>query len=113
MRHRCVTLQALVGPGHMIILVDELLQQPFQMTVPEEILGLQAKGHRFAQLLEDPIQARMSGHGKAYDLTSTVIEDEEDIQRGEVKRGDREEIDGPGYVHVIAYKGGIVKCCGW
>jgi len=70
--------------------------------VPEEILGLQAKGHRFMELLEDPIHIWMSGHGEVYDLTSIVIEDKEDIQRGEVERRDREEIDGPGYVHVIA-----------
>ena len=157
-RNRRVTLQALVRPGHMIILFDELLQEPFQMTlaqhdhivkdlspqgadeslherilprasvggtnlgdaaavqehsyavaieaviVPEEILGLQAKGHRFTQLLNHPIHVRMSCHGKVYDLTSAVVEDEEDIQRGKVESRDGEEIDGPGYVHVITQK---------
>jgi hypothetical protein len=72
--------------------------------VPEEILGLQAKGHRFTQLLDHPIQVRMSGHGKVYDLASAVVEDEEHVQRGKAERGDRKEIDGPGYVHVITQK---------
>jgi hypothetical protein len=63
--------------------------------VPEEILGLQAKGHRFTQLLDDPIHVRMPCDRKAYDFTSTVIENKENIQRGEVDSRDREEIDGP------------------
>jgi hypothetical protein len=33
-----------------------------------------------------------------------VVEDEEDVQRGKLERRDREEIDGPGYVHVITQK---------
>ena len=35
MRHRRVTLQALVGPGHVIILFDERMQEPFQMTLAQ------------------------------------------------------------------------------
>ena len=53
--------------------------------VPEEILGLQAKGHRFTQLLDHPIHVRMSCDRKAYDFTSTVIKHKENIQRGEVE----------------------------
>ena len=63
--------------------------------VPEKILGLQAKGHRFTQLLDDPIHVRMSCDREVHDLTSTVIKHKENIQRGEVKGRDREEIDGP------------------
>ncbi len=63
--------------------------------VPEEILGLQAKGHRFTQLLDDPIHVRMSCHREVHDLTSTVIKHKENIQGGEVEGRDREEIDGP------------------
>ena len=63
--------------------------------VPEKILGLQAKGHRFTQLLDDPIHIRMSCHREVYDLTSTVIKHKENIQRGEVDGRDGEEIDGP------------------
>ena len=149
MRNRCVTRQALVGPGQMIVLFGVLPKRPFKMTLakhdhmikelstqgpdeslhewilprasvgrtnlgdaasvqehsyavaveafiaPEEILGLQAKGHRFTQLLNHAIHVRMSCHGKVYDLTSAVVEDKEDIQRGEVERCDREEIDRP------------------
>ena len=72
--------------------------------VPEEILGLEAKGHGFTQLLDHPIHVRMSCHGKVYHLPSAVIEDEEDIQGGEGERRDREEIDGPGDVHMVAQK---------
>ena len=35
MRNRCVTFQPLVGPGHMIILVDERMWEPFQMTLAQ------------------------------------------------------------------------------
>jgi len=35
MRHRGVTFQALVWPGPMIILVDERMQEPFQMTLAQ------------------------------------------------------------------------------
>jgi hypothetical protein len=158
MRNWRVTFHALVGPGHMIILVDERMQEPFQMTlaqhdhvvkelssqgpdespdkrilprasiggtyfsdattvqkgsyagaveaviVPEEILGLEAKGHRFTQLLDHPAHMWTSGHGKTYNLAAAVVEDEEHIQRGEAERRDREEIDGPGYVHVVTQK---------
>ncbi len=63
--------------------------------VPEKILGLQAKGHRFTQLLDDPLHVRMSCHREVHDLTSTVIKHKENIQRGEVDGRDGEEIDGP------------------
>ena len=63
--------------------------------VPEKILGLQAKGHRFTQLLDDPIHVRMSCDRQAYDFTSTVIKHKENTQRGEVDGRDREEIDRP------------------
>ena len=35
MRNRRVTLQALVGSCHVIILFDELSQQPFKVTLAE------------------------------------------------------------------------------
>ena len=149
MDDRRVTGEALVGSCHMIILFDELLQQPFKVTlakhdhmvkqlspqgsdeslhiwilprtsirspdflyatavqkrshaiaidgviVPEEILGLQAKRHRFTQLLDDPIHVRMSCDRKEYEFTSTVMENKEDIHRGKIDSRDREEIDGP------------------
>ena len=63
--------------------------------VPEKILGLQAKGHRFTQLLDDPIHVRMSCDREVHDLTSAVIKHKENIQRGEVDGRDGEEIDGP------------------
>ncbi len=33
MGNRCVTSEALMWPGHMIILFDEFSKQPFQMTL--------------------------------------------------------------------------------
>ena len=63
--------------------------------VPEEIRGLSAKGHRFTELLDDPIHVRMSCDREVHDLTSAVIKHKENIQRGEVDGRDREEIDGP------------------
>jgi hypothetical protein len=51
-----------------------------------------------------PIQVWTSCHGKVCDLASAVVQDEEEIQRGELKCRDREEIDGPGYVHVTTQK---------
>ena len=149
MDDRRVPIQALVWSCYVIILFDELSQQPFKVTlaehdhliehlspqgsdeslherilprtsirspdflyatavqkrsdaiaidaviVPEEIRGLQAKRHRFTQLLDDPIHVRMSCDRKAYDFTSTVIKHKEDIQRSKVESRDREEIDGP------------------
>ena len=59
--------------------------------VPEKILGLPAKGHRFTQLLDDPIHVGMSCHREVHDLTSAVIKDKENIQRGEVDGRDGEE----------------------
>ena len=67
----------------------------YAVIVPEEILGLQAKRHRFTQLLDDPIHVRMSCDRKVYDFMSTVIKHEENIQRGKIDSRDREEIDCP------------------
>ncbi|MHC4681647.1 MAG: hypothetical protein ACYTEK_23490 [Planctomycetota bacterium] len=53
--------------------------------VPEEILGLQTKGHRSTQLLDDPIHVRISCDRKVYDFTLTAIKHKENIQRGEVE----------------------------
>ncbi len=63
--------------------------------VSKEILGLEAKGHRFTQLLDDPIHVRMLCDRKMEDLSSSVIKHQKDIQRSEVERSDREEINGP------------------
>ena len=69
--------------------------------VSEQILGLEAKGHRFTQLLDHPIHIRVSCDREAYNLTPTVIKHKEDIESGEVESRNGEEIDGPRYVHVI------------
>ena len=61
-------------------------------------------GKRFAQLLDDPLRRRVSGHVEVQDLAASVFDREEAVERLEGHCRHREEVEGDDRLAVILEK---------
>ena len=65
------------------------------IVVAEEVFGLLSEWHGVPKLLDHPLHARVLCGSQMDDSPTTVLEDQERVDRGEVDRRDGEEVDCP------------------
>jgi hypothetical protein len=90
MGDRSVTVKPLVWPPRVIVLLDELLDEPIEMLVIEG---------------DDPVHGRHLGHVEVKNPTATVIENNEDVEDAEGSSRHGAEVDSPVFIEMIAKKG--------
>ena len=70
--------------------------------VTEDITWLLSERSSILELLNDPVHGRGEGSIKMNDSSTTMIEDEKNIQGGKLHCSDRTEVKSPGDIKVIS-----------